>query len=956
MNIKCKEFVLFGLLVAVLPLSAEEVLPNRDFSKLVNGVPEGWNFQQLKEKTAQYEVVPEDETGPAAVKITVPQSDMQGLMTFRQQKNYPAGTMVTLSGEYRTENTEPGKDGIVLVNLLGRHDLISSTQPKYWLNTMLKPSEKWTKFTNTGRIKYPVQSIQMNAGLVKIKGTIYLRNLSLDIAEPSHEPDPKAEWVWREAEDIEKVKLLSDWGKNLEPDYYSGKGGIHTDKGNIDWNFQIPEVTDPVTLFSKPRTWYLWARVYGYLDSPRIMIYLNDRFLAFVDTPGNEQCDKKGTYIGPGKYIWVLCGQFTTIGGLQQLSLRPKGRLLLDALLLTTDDKYAPVKFEAKDMKQAPVQDISTANMLKAEYTNEGVSDTITLPLSFRIGGEKKLIPNDQKPAVFHFSLPADIEVKGMSSHWAGENWNQPDRWGEKFLTWKKTGTRKVNDLEINDYEAYLYYLCGNQYMVFLKADPKGFRSRQESVCEYWLENNGEKQLKERIALKHIAIQPTEPFKKIYIGPSYVPFNMMYISYPDLFTNFRNCGLNYIGAWAEPWKSKDFLAFREQAYKNNCMITVVVSQYTGAQKQHVATGIDGKQLLQGISGHGSKILTLAMTEKDAPIGETLERTRICAATGINVEYDDEMTNVLWDKIDYSPAVKNLFREWLAENRKGMAYQEPELIVTNRLKDPQMYRHWVDFKCARIAYWYSLYRKAFDEGAAKAPKGKYPPPVKPMMMTCVQGIMVGRDGKPCNAEAIKEAGYLDYRLLGKYCDIIQMMSYTYGDGVGKSAQPGDKMEMYNSYTGKNNTAPILLAGGYGTETTPENKVMLKYQVWDCLMQKPKIIVFYAGATLFNAPTLAPVVEAVRIAQPYEDFFVDGEKYTEAKAGSARVRLKALKLGGQVLLYATNYDNVVGPTETVHFPSAPKSVKDCITDKIIESENNGFSFDFKDSRGKLFLVEM
>ena len=85
-------------------------------------------------------------------------------------------------------------------------------------------------------------------------------------------------------------------------------------------------------------------------------------------------------------------------------------------------------------------------------------------------------------------------------------------------------------------------------------------------------------------------------------------------------------------------------------------------------------------------------------------------------------------------------------------------------------------------------------------------------------------------------------------------------------------------------------------------------------------------------------------------------MDGKKYTEAKAGSPRVRLKALKLGGKVLLYATNYDNIVGPTETVNFPSAPKSVLDCITGKRIEVTGNGFSFDFKTSRGKLFLVEL
>ena len=951
MTAQCKLFLLSGLLAAVL--SAEEVLPNRDFAKQVNGVPVGWDFQQLKKKIVQYEVIPAGEAGPAAVKITVPNKDTQGFLTFRLRKNYQAGTKVTLSGEYRTENTEVGKDSIVLVNLIGRHDLKSSTQPKYWLNTMLKPSEKWTKFTNSGRIKYPVQSIQMNAGMSKIKGAIYLRNLSLDIVEPSNEPDPKAEWVWREAEDIDTCRPVRTPGPMQDKEYYSGRGVIFSNphKGNIDWTFRIPEVTDPETLFSKPRTWYLWARIYGYLESPQIMIYLNDRYLTFVNTPANEVTDKNGKYVADGKFIWVLCGQFTTIGGMQKISFRPKGRMGLDAWLLTTDENYSPVQFEAKKMKQVRVPDIVMSNMIQVENKYEGISDRITLPLTFRIGGKKLQIPGDKKPAVFHFSLPADIEVKGMSSHWAGENWNTPERWGTKYLTWKQTGSRTVKGQKINDYEAYLYYLSGNQYMVFLRADSKGFRSRKESVCEYWLENNGEKQSKETIALKHIVIQPAKPFKRIMIGPDYAPLRMLYYSYPELTVNLKSCGMNYIGFWGDPWTWGNwFDTFRNQLHREGIHISAVVRQYTGAKKQHQAIGLDGKPVK---SRH--KILTLAMTEKDAPIAETLERTKLCAATGVSVCFDDEMTNALWDTVDYSPAMKKLFREWLAENRKGIAYKDPEQIVRDRLKEPEIYRHWVDFKCSRIAYWYSLYRKAFDEGV-KLAKGKYPETMKPQLFTCVQGRLLGRDGKPCTAEVMKEAGFLDYRLLGRYCDVIEMMSYTYGDGVGKSFIPGDKMEMYNAYTGKNNTAVILLSGGYGTETTPENKVMLKYQVWESLMQKPKIITFYAGATLFNAPTLAPVVEAVRIAQPYEDFFVDGTSYKEMKAGSPRVRLKALKLGGKILLYATNYNNITGPVETVNFPTVPKSVKDCITGKTIPVKDKGFSFDFKASRGKLFLVEL
>ena len=943
-----------AILLMAFSLPGAELLVNRDFSKAVNGVPTHWEYQKHKSKP-QYKLNPATALEPANVEITTADKTSQGLLMFRYKKKLPAGSRITISGEYLTEDLTFGKNGCILISANGKYRGWPAKQPTYWLNRQLKPVTKWTKFKSTGRLRFPLDYLQLNSGLVNAKGTLKLRNLSLEVTEPTHTPDPKEEWVWREGEDIEKIKMLSNWSDGTK-EYFSGKGGVFTEKGKIDWNFQIPEVTDPVTLFSKERTWYLWIRVYGYMDNPRIMIYRNDRYMTHLDTPANEKVDRQGKYCGAGKYIWLLCGSFKTKGGLQQFSFRPNGRMMLDAVLLTTDGNYAPLKFEAKAMKQSPVQDITTAHMIKAEYAGEGVSDTIALPVSFRIGGKNKIIPNDKKPAVFHFSLPADIQVKGMTSHWAGETWNSPQRWGKKYLTWKKTGTRTVNGKNINDYEAYLYFLSGNQYMIFLQAEPSAFKVRKSSVCEYYLESNGEKQLKESLELKHIAIKPATPFRKIYIGPSYVPFGMLYTSYPDLFTNFRNSGLNYMGAWAEPWRSNTFETFRKKAADHNCMITVVVGQYTGIKKQHIATGIDGKQLLKGLSGHGIPVLTLAMTEKDAPIAETMERTRLCASTGVNVEFDDEMTNVLYDTIDYSPAVKKLFREWLAENRKGVSYVEPEQIVRDRKKNPAMYRHWVDFKCSRIAYWYSLYRKAFDEGVAIAKaNGKYSAAMKPEMFTCVQGLIVGRDGKPCTAEEVKESGYLDYRLLGKYCDVIQMMSYTYG-GVKESAMPGDKMELYNNYTGKNNTAPILLAGGYGTEIAPENKVMLKYQVWDCLMQKPQIIVFYAGATLFNAPTLAPVVDAIRIARPYEDFFVDGTKYTGMKSGSNRVRLKALQLGKKVLVYATNYDNLTGPQETITFPTAPKTVLDCISGKTLSVKAKGFAFDFKASRGKLFLVEL
>ena len=944
--LKMQKVLLSALLLAGVSANAGEILTNRDFSKTIKGVPAGWTFQQHRTKP-EFKLFPAKDGNPAYVKITTNALNAQGFINYRLVKDFPAGCTITISGEYRTENVSFGKNGLILTNLIGRVDLKSNTQPRYWQNLFLKPSDTWSRFEKTDRLKYPVKSLQYNAGLSQAKGTVYYRNLSVKVELPSFERDPKADFVWREAEDIDKIRPPSTLGFKYDPEYYSGRGAISTEKGNIDWTFQIKPVTDPVTLFSKERTWYLWARIYGYLESPRIRIFRNNTFMTHVDTPANELTDAKGNYAGDGKYLWVLCGKFTTTGGMQQISFRPSGRMGLDAWILTDDAKFAPVKFEVKKFKQADIQDISTSHMIKAENTCEGITDVMPLPLAFRIGGKSKKISADQKPAIFHFTLPEDITVKGVSSHWAGKDWNRPDRWGKKFLSWKKTATRTVKGKKFCDYEVELYYLCDNQYMVFLQADSKAIKSRANTICEYYLENNGEKQLKESISLKHFAFKTTKPFEKIYIGPDSAPFQMMYYSYPELFQTLKKSGLNHMGFWGSTWEWGEFFdKFRDECYKNNVRLTATIVQYTGIKPQHRAIGIDGKPI-------PTRLLTLAMDEKDAPIGETLERIRRTASRGINVVFDDEMTNVVWDKMDYSPKVKKLFREWLAKEHKGVAYCEPEQIVKNRAKDPVMYNLWVDFKCARIAYWYSLYRKAFDEGLAKA-AGKYPANCKPQMITCVQGLLYGRDGKPCNAELIKESNYLDYRLLSKYCDIIEMMTYTYG-GVKQSAMPGDKMALYNAYTGKNNTAPILLVGGYGTEVMPEQKVMLKYQVWEALMQKTKILVFYSGATLFNAYNLFPVVEAIRIARPYEDFFVDGKHYSKMTAGSSRVRMTALELGKKVLLYANNYDNTIGATEKITFPTAPKSVLDCANNKKLKVSDRGFTFDFKSDRGKLFLVE-
>ena len=940
-----KLFRLFALVLSCCLLAfAGEILENGDLSRMLGGVPAGWSFRGK----AKGSIVQEE--GGNCAKLVSELLDDSSTISANGKCSFPAGSHLRLSGEYRTENIEMGKGGNLFVSSRYRSVVNNDKQPVAWLNANLKPSDTWKSFSVEMRAPYKIASFSVNGCIHHAKGTILFRKLSLDISSSTPKFTPGCEVIWREMEDICFDKFPSNWGQDTAEDFSSGKGAIGTENQKLDWNFQIAEVTDERTLFSKERTWHLWTRVYGYMESPRLFIYYQDKYLRHIDTPANEKV-KDGKYAGPGHFTWVYCGNFKTKGGAQKLSFQPKGRTFIDCVLLTDDAQYAPVKFEAKDFPQAKAIDVRNANMLKAEYAYEGLTDRISLPLSFRIAGKNMIIPNDKAPGVMHISLPEEVVLDGMTSHWAGETWNAKARWGNKFLTWKRTGERSIGGKKYIDYEAYLYFLSSNQYLVFAHIKPEAFKAGRKFTCEFWLENNGEKQLPEKMDVEHIAIEPVRPFKKIWVGPSYVPLKMMYFPFEKRCKDLKACGFNYLGSWAgfvdKPMP--EFDEFRNAAYKEGFLMSAVVEQYSHCRPEHSAYGIDGKPYkAAGGQGVGGIVVSLALDKDDPPIGETMERARIAAKHGITIEFDDEMTNVMEDKIDYSPKVKALFREYLA--KKDLAYVEPEAIVKEKKNKPDMYKVWVDFKCERMAYWYSLYRQAFEEGLKEA-KGKYPENMKPMMMTCIQGA--GKDFK--TAEDIKVKGFFDYKLLSKYCDVIEIMSYTYG-GVPEAAKPGDAMEMYGEYLGKDIIAPILLAGGYGTETSPEKKVMLKYEMFESLMQKPKMIVFYAGATVFNAPTLAPVVDAMRIALPYEDFFTEGERYRDFKGSASFLRLKGLRLGKRVLLYAANYADDAKKIVTVNFPAGIKSALECDGQKKLPVNGDSISFDFQKDRGRLFLLEL
>ena len=167
MSLKKRTLLFTGFLGALL-LCGEEFLDNRDFSKSLNGVPAGWLYQKNR-SNPEYRLNPADAGAAADVEIVTSAENAQGLLMFRKRKKYPAGTWITVSGEYRSKDVSFGRNGSILVSVAGTFDPGSRNSPKSWMNMTLKPAEQWTKFQYSRRLKYPIEHLQFNIGLIQAK-------------------------------------------------------------------------------------------------------------------------------------------------------------------------------------------------------------------------------------------------------------------------------------------------------------------------------------------------------------------------------------------------------------------------------------------------------------------------------------------------------------------------------------------------------------------------------------------------------------------------------------------------------------------------------------------------------------------------------------------------------------------------------------------------------------------
>jgi hypothetical protein len=919
----------------------QELFKNRDWAKLKTNVPVNWRFMTYSGKSA-VKLTSEIYKEKKVAVIVSNKIKGQGYIGQYTKVQIPAGQNIVLSGYYRTENIALGSKGRLFVDIKYNYSSKDKKFPRKYQSTTLKPSKKWRKFAVVKSFNVPIKDFYAFFMLYRASGKLYFSNLSLRLPEGSSKIDSREKYIWREAENISKFAHTSTWGKATK-DYFSGKGGIYLKSSPFKWTFRIKKEVNPKTLMPEKRTYFLWVRMYGYLDQPKVSIFFKKQKISSFKTSANEKIDAKGEYTGPGKYYWQKAGSFRAAGGAGDLKLVPQGRMLLDAIIVTTDEKYSPTQYEARKAADKNFfTDVQTPHMIKSEYRIYGISDKVITPLIFRYQGKIVKIPEDKQPAILHVSIPASVKVKNISSHWGGKTWNRPERWGNKYLTWKKIGSENVNGTKHNKYEIYLYYLSLT-YHVFVQSEKAGFQAGKNFNCKYYLEYKGEKQLVETVPLRSIGLKQVKAFKKILIGPAGGNARGIYEEFPDLATNMAFSGLNVMNPW-HLYPNRDgsrWGKLRDQSVKNNITVLGQLSPFYGRyrpkEKKFQAMTLAGK--------YDSHRPALSINEKSAAFQQTLNYlTEQCALGVTGIVFDDEHYNQQKDKFDYNPVTRKQFKKYV--KKLGIDYIDPVKIVKDKKKYSAQYKAWVDFKCDCMVNIYRKFKKAYLKGFAEAKTSS----------TFGRTLFVAQILKNNSPQESKINTYWDYKKLAPICDYISPMIYTY-DGIKGSARVGDLAEMYNDYIGKKVIAPTLLCehSGFGGIDLTQKK-MFKYQIIECLMQQAGMILFWHGPAVFNPVNLQHISAAIRLAAPYEDIILKGEKYKRVFSPQQWVRIKGLKLNKRILLYVANYRNAETMKAQIKFKAKIKSILEIGIGKQLLVNDNSFSIDFKSDRGKLFIVTL
>ncbi len=937
MRITCK--VMSGLLLVTFAFTGIygiELLKNGNFKEVANERPTGWNFYDWK-GTSNLNIITEEQSNT----VVISSKSVEGKGTFSQSPSgleLKQGTAFKFSGWYKTEDIGLGDKGMLRVECVYNQRASAKNLKKNQAVNLTPSPGKWERFENVLSVPCPVDDIFFFILGYNFTGKFYLRDISLEAIQQTNEIKPDRKYIWREAEQIFKG-YTSTWGSEIK-DYFSGTGGAYGNSANFKWRFQIASETDTKSLLPIQRQYYVWLRTYGYLESPQVDVLFKDRQIASFNTVPNEIADAQGKYSAPGKYYWQKTGVFQSEGGPASLNFISTGRMLIDAILITDDPAYEPLGFEAaKASDNNFFKDIDTPNTIKTVYNFNGVSDKIVSPLMFTFYNDNdRQIKSGDKPAILRIALPKTIQVVGATAHWGGVSWGHEPFWGDKRLSWGEKGFQTINGVDCNVYEFY-YYFLGLTTTLFIKADSRDFKHRQKYIGEYQLEFNGIKQPMENLVLDAVELKPAKAFKNIWVGfdgltPSF------YFDYPQLSEAITFSGINLLNPWHTYINYNNnnlFEKFADKCLENRIMILGECSPLYNVP----LTKAEQMVTLEGATKQGYP--SLALDQHSPAVQSTCRNIEEVASCGFGLILDDEHTNMLKDSADYNPAMKKLFEEYL--RKQGLAYVDPVTVVKNKGSYASLYSAWVDFRCEQMIAFYRLYRPAYLKGFSKS-GGKY---------TFGQPMFIPVIAMDDTAMGSKVNSYWDYKELAQYSDYISPMIYTYG-GIEDSAKVGDTIKMYNDHIGRKITAPTLLAGHSGVGEVPLlQKPMIKYQIFESLMQQSKVIMFWVAPEPMNPLNLQFISDAIRQAGPYEEIILNGQQI-KINASPEWVRVKALQLNKQILIYVANYRNDISQKAKVRLPGKAVKVLDSETGNAVPLTDNSFETDFRSSRGKLFLATM
>ena len=794
----------------------------------------------------------------------------RGYVSWQGKCYFPADTTFRFSGKYRTSGIEFLKGGFISAKLVLNPG--AERQNRKSRELRLAPSADWESFSAEVMVPFPTDLCSLTFMLYKAKGTVEFTNLKLEQVEKNKgQLSPEAITIWRECEDVFTGGGLAPGGPG------SGRGKQYISQGQFSYRFKPLAETDPATLLPLPRKFYIWARIYGYVDKTQVDVALDNKKIYSFDTRNTEKMVNNRM---SGEYYWQCAGSFTTVGAPHELTFTGKKRMCFDALVFTTDPSYVPMDSEAqKFIDNKYFTDLKLPVSIQPLYPVNGIAVNCTLPLTFRFTtpGRRKIY---QKGTV-KLELPPGVELIDAVSHWSARNWKSE----EKIVDYLKIRTQKTQD---GGTHCEIDLSCISlELNVFLRADKNLLGKR--IPLHYSFELGENKQPSEEIYLEVLQIKETRPFKKILIGTE-ESFQGFFSDFPDLFDTYRKSGMNLM-VLNHYHRSKNPAVWGELSTKakatDTTLATVYSPRYPFSYKEGRAMGIDGKYTQ----------LPSLLFKPDSP----WDKKDLDALAELGKDFDilildDENTNRRGDMIDYHPEVLAAFAEFLKE--KHLPEVDIKQVVQEKQFDSEAYLSWVDFKCELMADHYKYYAEA-----AK----RYNP----------QAYILPRTLKDTSTAELRRTSYWDYRKLLKYCPRIIPMIYTYM-GIRDSDKVGEVMDMHNSECGRPIISTYLLSEHFDFGIVrPENKPMIKYQIWESLMGQAKHIMFFSGTGTFNPVNLRYVAEGVDTALPYEDFFCYGKPVT-IQAKPEWLRVRALEYNGKLLIYFANYANDRDKTGEILLP--------------------------------------